>query len=93
MSKPRFTTPQLQTFYLNCRKLAADRTSEFWYSGEPHRGATHRAAYWNGRAGMPYSIARITPNDRRTFRYAAWAAGADDFRNFGPVANSGYRHR
>jgi hypothetical protein len=75
--RPRFKDSQLQKFYEQCSRLAADRSSEFYFTDrdgtrQPRRGAGHRCAYWNGRQGLPSSW------PRNTFAHAAWAAGQDD---------------
>jgi hypothetical protein len=74
---PLFKDPALQRVYDNCRRQAADPTSNFWRNGEPFwdgvRG-DRRRAYWHGREGDP-------PGYRdNTLDYAAWAAGRDDVR-------------
>lgn len=83
----RFKNRDMARIYDGCRRLAADRTSEFWYEGRPRRGAAHRAAYWNGRGGQPNRYIRGSAC------HAAWAAGQDDLREHGPVEGWQYRHR
>ena len=68
----KYKTRQFQAFYDSIRKLAADRSSEFWYNGEPHRGAGHRCSYWDGRSCLKRH-ARA-----RTFSDVAYQAGLDD---------------
>ena len=65
--------PRLAQHYDDCRRLAADPTSSFWHDGRPARGAGHRAAYWDGRDGVPNH-----KHPRLTFAWAAWHAGRDD---------------
>lgn len=75
----RFKEPALQRMYETCRRYAADKDSAFWHEGVPSRGAGHRHAYWNGRLGLRASW------PKNTFAYAAWAAGQDDLRQYGPI--------
>ena len=94
--KATFRNPRMQRFYEDCRRLAADQTSGFWYDDgkggrTPHRGAGHRVRYWNGRSGLPFHIGRISPADRQLIGYAAWLAGRHDLLDFGPVEASEYR--
>ena len=75
--KPKFKDRAKQTMYEVCRRLGADRTSEFWVQPAgtvPRRGAGHRNAYWNGYNGEPSRYLRTSLN------YAAWAAGRDNER-------------
>jgi len=63
-----------RTLYDTCRRLSADTSSEFYWKGQPRRGATHRAAYWSGRAGMP-----PPPGcGRESLTWACYRAGQDD---------------
>ena len=41
----------MQQVYDAMMKMAADTSSELYYNGEPHRGAGHRAAFWDGYSG------------------------------------------
>lgn len=84
---PRFKDAGLQRIYDLCRSMAADTTSEFYIEGRPRRGAGHRAAYWNGRAGKPSSW------PTNSLAHAAWAAGQDDLKELGPVEGSEYSLR
>jgi len=77
-----FKDKHLQKCYALARQFGADRTSTFYLEGQPRRGAGHRAAYWNGRSGQQNTYRRTS------MAYAFWAAGRDDLREFGPVANS-----
>ncbi len=52
---------------------AADPKSELYYNGQPHRGAGHRCAFWDGYDGLKRS-ANAVP---RTLSWAAFMAGRD----------------
>lgn len=82
-----FKDQSRQKMYETCRALAADTNSTFYVDGRPHRGASHRAAYWNGRAGKPSSM------PRNSLGYACWKAGKDDLEEFGPVEGAEYKLR
>lgn len=83
-----FKDRDLQRLYKACRRFGSDKSSTFYLSnGLPHRGASHRCAYWDGRGG------RKSPYPRGTLGYAAWAAGRDDRKQFGSVAGWDYLHR
>lgn len=81
----RFKDKNLQGCYDLARKFGSDATSTFYLQGRPRRGASHRAAYWNGRSGAKSRYVRDSQC------YAFWAAGHDDLRDFGPVPNSDFR--
>ena len=59
MTQPRYKDPQLQKIYDAMLTLAADRTSELYWKGEPRRGASHRCAFWDGFNGLHRSPAAI----------------------------------
>jgi len=82
----KFKDKGLQQGYALARKFGADKTSSFYIEGRPRRGASHRAAYWNGRSGQRCTYLRTSQ------AYAFWAAGRDDLREFGPVANSEWHY-
>lgn len=83
-----FKDKSMQKMYDACRAFAADKSSSFYVEGKPRRGAGHRAAYWNGRAGIK------TPGaDRNSLAYACWRAGMDDRKQFGPVEGAEYQFR
>lgn len=85
--KQRFKNRMLQKMYETARRAAQDPASEFFNrdDGTPRRGANVRNAYWNGRSGEP-STWRID-----SLAHAAWAAGQDDLKDFGPVEGSQYK--
>lgn len=69
-----FKDRHMKSLYETCRRLGADTTSELYYKGLPRRGASHRVAYWVGRAGED------KPNyiGRNSLSYACFKAGRDD---------------
>jgi len=69
-----FKNRQMQTLYEACRRAGTDTSSEFYYNGVPRRGASHRVAYWKGRAGEP----QPKYVDRASLSYAAFKAGRDE---------------
>lgn len=71
-AKPRYKDVQKQSLYETLLTLAADRTSEMYHQGRPHRGAGHRAAFWDGYAGLKRT-ANVVPG---TLSAVAYAAGA-----------------
>lgn len=83
-----FKDRDMQKMYDGCRQFGSDMTSNFYYAGLPHRGASHRSAYWNGRGDR-----RHVTYGRNTLVYAAWAAGQDDRKQFGPVAGWDINHQ
>jgi hypothetical protein len=70
-AKPRYKDAQKQAFYASLLALAADRASELYYQGRPHRGAGHRTAFWDGYAGLTRT-ANVIPG---TLSAVAFAAG------------------
>lgn len=48
---PKYRNPQSQAIYDLMLSLAADKSSELYWQGEPRRGAGHRAAFWDGFSG------------------------------------------
>jgi len=44
-SRPRYKDAQKQRFYASLLALAADRASELYHDGRPHRCAGHRTAF------------------------------------------------
>lgn len=84
-----FKDPSMQKMYIGCRMFGADKSSNFYLAnGLPHRGASHRAAYWNGRGGRRQAL-----YGRNRLVYAAWAAGQDDLKDFGPVSGWDIDHQ
>jgi len=71
-----FKDKMMQRLYDDCRRLGVVATSEFYHNGVPRRGASHRVAYWRGRAGEP--LPKFI--DRNTLAYAAFKAGRDERR-------------
>lgn len=69
-----FKNKTMRALYDACRIYGVITTSEFYHDGIPRRGASHRVAYWKGRAGedLPKYI------DRGTLAYAAFRAGRDE---------------
>lgn len=70
-TKPRYKTASFQKVYEAMLAAAADPSSELYHHGKPHRGAGHRAAFWDGYAGLQRS-ANVVPG---TFSAVAYAAG------------------
>lgn len=77
----------LQPCYELARKFGNDQASTFYIEGRPRRGASHRAAYWNGRSGQRNTYVKDSQC------YAFWAAGADDLKERGPVEGSEFQFR
>jgi hypothetical protein len=48
----RYKTRSFQKLYEAMLLAAADKGSELYYLGRPHRGAGHRSAFWDGYAGL-----------------------------------------
>lgn len=69
----RFKNPKLRECYDLAIKLHADPTSEFYYNGEPRRGAAHRCAFWDGYIGLERSASSIPG----TMSWAFFRAGQD----------------
>lgn len=70
-TRPRYKDAQKQRFYASLLTLAADRASELYYDGRPHRGAGHRTAFRDGYAGLTRT-ANVIPG---TLSAVAFAAG------------------
>lgn len=70
-AKPRYKDKAKQRFYDALLTSAADLTSEMYHQGRPHRGAGHRAAFWDGYAGLTRT-ANVIPG---TLSAVAFAAG------------------
>lgn len=75
MPKPRYQTKSFQTTYDAILLAAADPASEMYYAGKPHRGAGHRASFWDGYAGLARS-ANVIPGTLSAVCYAAGKAFA-----------------
>lgn len=69
-AKPRYKDAKKQAFYVSLLALAADRESELYYNGRPHRGAGHRTAFWDGYAGLTRT-ANVIPGTLTAVAYAA----------------------
>lgn len=70
-ARPRYKDAQKQELYASLLALAADRASEMYHQGRPHRGARHRTAFWDGFAGLTRT-ANVVPG---TLSAVAFAAG------------------
>lgn len=68
---PRYKNKAMQGLYDCLLQLAADKTSELYYKGKPHRGAAHRCAFWDGFDGKPRSPQALP----RTMGWACFMAG------------------
>lgn len=73
MSAPKYKNRSFQATYENMLALAQDKSSELYYQGRPHRGAAHRAAFWDGYAGTGRS-ANVIPG---TLSAVCFAAGRE----------------
>ena len=69
-SAPRYKTPAFQQTYEAMLAAARDPSSELYYNGAPHRGAGHRAAFWDGYAGLARS-ANVVPGTLSSVCFAA----------------------
>lgn len=69
-----FKDRTMRALYDACRMYGVIVTSEFYHKGVPRRGASHRVAYWKGRAGEP--LPKYI--DRQSLSYAAFKAGRDE---------------
>lgn len=67
---PKYKTLSFQKIYDAMLAAAADRSSELYYEGKPHRGAGHRAAFWDGYAGIEKS-ANVIPGTPSAVCYTA----------------------
>lgn len=80
--KPRYKDARKQRFYDSLLALAADRESEMYHQGRPRRGAGHRAAFWDGYAGLQRT-ANVLPG---TLSAVAYAAGLQFAKNNPDIA-------
>jgi hypothetical protein len=71
VAKRSFKDTRMQTTYEDCRRMATDTTSHFYWNGRHARGDGLRSAFWNGYDGQPSRY------HRTSLAYAAWAAGQD----------------
>jgi hypothetical protein len=69
---PKYKDKAMQALYDGLLRLAADKTSELYWKGEPRRGAAHRCAFWDGFKGARSPLA--VP---RTITYACYMAGRE----------------
>ena len=79
MSKPKYKDKNLQKIYEAMLELAADTKSELYHNGAQHRGAGHRAAFWDGFSGKftfagPKRSPHVIPN---TMSAACFMAGKE----------------
>ena len=72
---PKYKTPSFQKIYDAMLAAAADKSSELYYQGKPHRGAGHRTAFWDGYAGVKKS-ANVIPGTASAVSFAAGKAFA-----------------
>jgi hypothetical protein len=80
MTKPRYKDRHTQRVYDTLLALAADKTSELYYNGEPRRGgASHRAAFWDGYSGK-YTLSRCTSAIPGTMSAVCFMAGKEHAR-------------
>lgn len=70
---PRYKTPSFQATYDAMLAAARDASSELYFNGKPHRGAGHRAAFWDGYGGLAKS-ANVIPG---TLSAVCFAAGRE----------------
>ena len=70
MSKARYKTRAFQQVYEAMLRAASDFASELYYHGKPHRGAGHRAAFWDGYAGLKRT-ANVVPGTSSAVCFAA----------------------
>lgn len=75
MVMPRYKTPSYQQTYDALLVAACDQSSELYYQGKPHRGAGHRASFWDGYAGLRRS-ANVVPGTLSAVCFAAGKAFA-----------------
>jgi hypothetical protein len=71
----RYQNTQHQRMYESMLAAAADRSSELYHDGRPHRGAAHRCAFWDGYAGLVRS-ANVVPGTLSAVCFAAGKAFA-----------------
>lgn len=70
---PKYKTPSFQKAFEAMLIAAADKSSEMYHQGKPHRGASHRASFWDGYAGVKKS-ANVIPG---TLSAVCFAAGKE----------------
>lgn len=66
----RYKRPDYQKIYDAMLAAAVDPSSELYYNGKPHRGAGHRAAFWDGYAGLTQT-ANMLPGTPSAVCFAA----------------------
>lgn len=76
MACTRYRSQQYNRLFDAILVLAADPSSELYHNGEPHRGAGHRAAFWDGYSGMftfsgPRRSANVIPGTMSAVCFAA----------------------
>ena len=67
---PRYKTPSFQKTYDAMLAAAKDMSSELYHGGKPHRGAAHRAAFWDGYGGL-VKTANVVPGTLSAVCFAA----------------------
>lgn len=70
MNAPRYKTASFQRVYEAMLSEAGNKDSEMYHNGLPHRGAAHRAAFWDGYAGVKKS-ANVIPGTLSSVCFAA----------------------
>lgn len=70
LAVPRYKTPSFQATYDAMLSAARDQSSELYHDGKPHRGAGHRAAFWDGYGGLA-KTANVIPGTLSAVCYAA----------------------
>jgi hypothetical protein len=69
-TRPRYKDPQKQKLFSALLAAAVDLRSELFHEGRPRRGDAHRAAFWDGYAGVQRS-ADIVPGSLSGVAFAA----------------------
>lgn len=66
----KYKNPSSQKMYDALLAAAANPSSEMYHNGLPHRGAGHRAAFWDGYGGVK-KTANVIPGTLSAVAYAA----------------------
>jgi hypothetical protein len=82
----RYKDRMMQRLYEDMLQAAANPDSELYHNGNPHRGASHRCAFWDGYAGVRSS--QVVP---RTLTAVCYAAGKTFARNHPGITNATFR--
>lgn len=83
MTRPR--NQMLGSIYDSMLEAARDPASELWYNGKPHRGASHRCAFWDG-----YLNQRSPLNMPATLASACYKAGQAFAKERPGIEDAGY---